>query len=207
VKWKLIKKAAPPVGGTYKDWKGQLADEGGHQCVYCTIHEAGFGGYRNFHVEHFRPRRHFPLLTDQYGNLFYACAICNSLKGDDWPCGSRLGPHIACYPDPSRTSYADVLGVRWTTGRALGRTRAGRFVLERLYLNRPQLVMERRAFSLQRALLREAAAVRGLIERPIGPTRKNGKKLTEVIRLFETGMRLMAKYNRVRPYLAADVNR
>jgi hypothetical protein len=203
VKWRLIVKGVAPPQGTYHDWKALLAVEAEHQCVYCTIHEAGFGGYRNFHVEHFRPKRRFPNLENDYANLFYACAVCNSLKGDDWPCGKRLGMSLFCYPDPSRTNYQDMFLVNWAKGRVRGRTRAGRFVVERLYLNRPQLMMERRAFALQRSILREAAGIRRLA---IRLTTRDAAMVSSAIQLLERGMQLMAKYSRVRPYEPADVN-
>src|SRR5688500_18636223 len=103
-------KTPPPESGTYQDWKALLADEGAHQCVYCAITEASFGGIRNFHVEHFRPKSLFQDLVNAFKNLFYACAICNVFKGDDWkePCGEQ---HHMGYLDPSVVDYSDILDV------------------------------------------------------------------------------------------------
>ena len=65
--WKRVpkEKSNQPAKGTYSDWKVDLSKEGFHQCVYCTITEHSFGGIRNFHVEHFKPKSVFPELLNQ----------------------------------------------------------------------------------------------------------------------------------------------
>lgn len=72
--WKRIPKenSSQPSTGTYKDWKELLSVEGFHQCVYCSISEAEFGGIRNFHVEHYKPKSlpAFASLVNTYTNLF-----------------------------------------------------------------------------------------------------------------------------------------
>lgn len=143
MKWQLIDKTAVqiPTGGTYSQWKPQLAREGGSRCVYCCIPESKFGGSRNFHVEHYRPKSIFPKLTNEYGNLFYACGICNIFKSDDWPADHQLGSYTrAAYPDPSLVNYSDFLNVDEPSGMVESQTFTGRYVIERLHLNRPQMV-------------------------------------------------------------------
>src|SRR5690606_2049579 len=106
----------PKHGSKYSDWKPELAREGFHQCVYCTISDASFGGIRNFHVEHYKPKglAQFAHLENDFSNLFYACAICNTFKSDDWtdPVDDYS---VGCYPDPSKKSYAELFNVDYSS--------------------------------------------------------------------------------------------
>lgn len=140
MRWQIIRKQVPdPMpGGTYRNWKDALREEGGKRCVYCAIPEACFGGPYNYHVEHFEPKSKAPDRTNDWMNLFYACAICNVFKGNDWPNATR----IVAYPDPSVIDYETVFqrNEDGTIG-AVGAT--GKYMIERLYLNRPQLCLTR----------------------------------------------------------------
>jgi len=153
--WKRIVKnrAQFPTTGTYRDWKPALAMEGERRCVYCCIHEAHFGGPRNYHVEHYRPQSKFAHLTNSYENLFYVCSICNSFKGDDWPCEPEEGCYVkAFYPDPSSVNYGDLLFHDSETGEVRSNSVTGRYLVERLFINRPQMVINRRVLELGRQL-------------------------------------------------------
>jgi hypothetical protein len=144
--WRRIPKenSRQPATGSYEDWKELLAEEGAFQCVYCAINESRLGGTRIFHVEHYRPKSKFPELANIFVNLFYACPICNTFKGDDWPSEPVEDHAVVAYPDPGRVDYNDVVSIDKNTGLVEGRNSAGRYVVERLYLNRPQLILERR---------------------------------------------------------------
>jgi hypothetical protein len=145
MEWKKISKTAAPATGTYRDWKSVLAIEASYQCVYCCIHESKFGGQRNFHVEHFRPKSIFPLLENSYGNLFYACGICNSFKGNDWPNEPVANDFSKiAYPDPSTVCYGELFEIKKDTGIVYSKFLAGNYIVERLYLNRPQMITLRR---------------------------------------------------------------
>ncbi|WP_423736526.1 HNH endonuclease [Chitinophaga caseinilytica] len=145
--WKRIPKevSIPPTTGVYSDWKPQLSVEGFHHCVYCTISEANFGGIRNFHVEHLRPKgdSRFRGLENDYSNLFYACAICNTFKSDDWPNDPIESFNIAFYPDPSKVDYSDLFELTGA-GEVLGKNFTATYLVSKIYLNRPQLVLDRK---------------------------------------------------------------
>jgi uncharacterized protein (TIGR02646 family) len=147
VKWFLVTKEKDkfPTNGTYKDWKPLLRKEGKQQCVYCAIKEAIFGGYRNFHVEHFKPKSKFKDLENDYSNLFYVCSICNAFKGNDWPEGvdEQKHPDVYAYPSPAVHDYATFLAVD-AHGAVVSNQPAGSYLIERVYLNRPQLMRMRR---------------------------------------------------------------
>ena len=149
MKWRRIPKeeAIQPSKGSYRDWKEILAKEGFHQCVYCAIPEASFGGIRNFHVEHYKPKSKFKHLMNDIRNLFYACSVCNTFKGNDW--SEPLDDHSTpSYPDPSRVDYSDLFSINWESGVVEGRYIASKYVVEKSYLNRNQLILERRSRGL-----------------------------------------------------------
>jgi hypothetical protein len=207
VRWRRIPKdrSAQPSNGTYKDWKVLLAQEGFHQCVYCAISETSFGGTRNFHVEHFRPKAIFVALENAFANLFYACSICNGFKGDDWrdPCDAL---ETACYVSPASWEYADLLRADASDHLAVSDHVAGRFMIERLYLNRPQLIMERR---LSAADIRLREIDRELTELSLLVRRRPRAKAKYVL-LLEAFRRIALALAAARagiPYEEADIRR
>jgi uncharacterized protein (TIGR02646 family) len=153
--WLRIDKKATvvPTTGTYQLWKSLLADEGKYQCVYCCINESQFGGFRNFHVEHFRPKSLFRNLENDFSNLFYACGVCNSFKGNDWPNEPTPDEYEkAFYPNPSELDYSSLLRIEFPSGLVASNHYTGRYLIERLHLNRPYSITVRRFKSLNSAL-------------------------------------------------------
>lgn len=142
MRWQRIDKESTvwPTEGGYRDWKEMLREEGGYRCVYCCIPEPSFGGYRNFHVEHFRPKKPFVDRVNDYGNLFYACAVCNAFKSNDWP--AEPDRETPSYLDPSQVDLDDVFSVDGD-GMVAGNCVAAKYMVERLNLNRRQLQFER----------------------------------------------------------------
>lgn len=146
MRWPVLKDVVrlQPEMGTWRDWKTRIADDCSARCVYCAIPESRFGGSRNFHIEHFRPKARFPSFENAISNLYLACAVCNVLKCDDWPGAPRRNHSTAAYPDPARTDYNILLSLSPSTHEVTSRTVAGKYLIERLLLNRAQLVLERR---------------------------------------------------------------
>jgi hypothetical protein len=153
VQWPILlaKARTQPVAGRWHQWKQEVADHCCGQCVYCAIHEARFGGIRNFHVEHFRPKNRFPKLENDINNLYLACGICNVLKGDDWPCEPAADHSLATYADPAVTDYNILLIVSPVTHEVSASTFSGKYIIERILLNRAQLVLERRLAAMLKA--------------------------------------------------------
>ncbi len=207
MEWRRIPKEASnrPTTGSYRDWKPHLAEEAKHQCVYCAIHDASFGGIRNFHVEHFRPRSKFVDLTDDYANLFFACAICNTFKGNDWPNGSKDNDiSLAGYVNPSRRCYGDFLSVDRESHMAKSIVSAGIYMIEKLYLNRPQLILERRAAAVRARLDEHCDAEKSFrdVDDPVrsGVVNRFRSCLIDALRAYKDGAMLPR-------YSAADVTR
>lgn len=144
--YKLVNKdpKKQPSTGVYSDWKPQISDECHKHCVYCTIHESNWGGMDHYHIDHFRPKSKaaFASLINDICNLFYACPVCNRFKSDDWPADPDL--NIVSYPDPSITDYSKIFDINTATYTISGKNVSANYVVTRLYLNRPQLVYERR---------------------------------------------------------------
>lgn len=141
-----------PTTGRWNDWKHSIADYCEGQCVYCAIHEGRFGGIRNFHIEHFRPKMRFPALENAIANLYLACGICNVLKCDDWPAEPTTDHSVAAYLDPSVVDYNTVFSMSVPSYEVSSTTMAGRYVIQRILLNRAQLILERRLSATLSAL-------------------------------------------------------
>jgi hypothetical protein len=147
-KWARIDKShsLKPQQGTYQDWKPHLAEEGNGRCVYCAILDVELGGQRNFHVEHYKPksRPEFAHLINDYENLFYACALCNTFKSDSWFQANDGDWSVIHYPNPSLYNYGDFFEISDDVFTLTGNHLVGTFLIQRLHLNRFQLIHFRR---------------------------------------------------------------
>lgn len=126
-----------PQHKKYQDYKRYLREDFIYRCVYCTIHENENGGPRNFCVEHFRPKATFAHLETNYGNLLYACPVCNSFKLDDWPSDDPIRDGKG-YIDPCEHDYDEHFELN-EQDELVGLSGVGRYMIERLHLNRGQL--------------------------------------------------------------------
>lgn len=198
MKWRLVDKKSvkAPTTGVYGDWKPQLAQEAECQCVYCCIHEANFGGIRNFHVEHYKPQSKFPALKNTYNNLFYACGVCNVFKSNDWPNELANGDFSQIgYPDPSQVEYGQFLTVDPYSGVVNSESVTGKYIIERLHLNRPHLIGLRAWSELVRRLEQVNDDFRVLIDAGIP-----GQESEAVMRTLHAINSLMLQLTKVRPY-------
>ena len=159
--WILVsRERVQPCSGTYSDWKEPISVDCRGRCIYCSISEAEYGGIDHFHIEHFRPKslKQFAHLENVIENLFLACAICNRFKSDDWkePTDEDLGSQ-SVYLDPSAVDYHQHIRLKIGTALLEGTTIAGRFLVDRLFLNRQQLIAIRR-LTLVSAAIAEVAS-------------------------------------------------
>jgi len=147
VNWYLIikDKSKQPETGIYSDWKEQIAEECFYQCIYCSIHEVQFGGIDHYHIEHYKPKSldKFKELENDIMNLFYSCPICNRFKSNDWP-NDADDLETVSYPDPSEYNYNNLFEIDEDNYKVIGKHISTSYMTERLYLNRPQLIYERR---------------------------------------------------------------
>lgn len=199
MKWRIIDKkgAKAPAAGDYRSWKPQLAAEAELQCVYCCIHESQFGGIRNFHVDHYKPQSKFPELKNEYSNLFFACGICNSFKSDDWPAelinGDLTKPG---YPCPAEVDYGGFLHIDESTGEVAGDDVTGRYLVERLHLNRGHIVALRVMSVLFGRLDHCQKQIKEMLERKEIPDQLKDDVIGMLLRMND----VLGRYAAIRPY-------
>ena len=208
MKWFRIpkEKTAFPTTKHYWEWKENLAKEGLDQCVYCAINVTPFGGIRNFHVEHYKPKSlpQFKSLEHDFKNTFFACSICNCFKGNDWPNDPSDALNIKAYPDPSQFDYS--LLFSFTEDYKLtSNTVTGKYLIEKLFLNRPQLILERRTYYLMRSLKEEFLKLKNWYKLLQDKGAKDEK--TELIIAASEAVILLADQRFVTPYEAKDIQK
>lgn len=103
------------------------------RCGYCGVTETESGG--ELELDHFRPRSHSG--QDTPDNLVYACPTCNHFKGDYWP-PSGAGPDLMLLHLQQDDLSAHIGSL--PDGRLNGLTKRGWFHIQRLRLNRAQLI-------------------------------------------------------------------
>lgn len=206
MRWFRINKTAPAETKHYRAWKLDLAVEGGNQCVYCCIHEGMFGGIRNYHVEHYRPKSKFAGLEHAYENLFYACAICNVFKSDSWLALPNDPNDWTCkhFPDPSVVDFGAMLRIQERNHHVVSDFVAGKFLIERLHLNRPQLVIARRAKYVYEKLSSLSAQLEVRANKVEGHSKEDSDLLKEVIAVLRKMVQVLARTPESRPYVQAD---
>jgi HNH endonuclease len=205
--WKLIVKDAKkqPAKGTYSDWKKQISEECFYQCVYCSIHEAQFGGVNNYHIDHFRPKSIFAKLENDILNLFYACPICNRFKSDDWPAEPDL--NIVSYPDPSKIDYSGLFNLK-NDFEIEGKYIASQYLVLRLFLNRAQLIMERREEIKVRVATALMKDLSDLIDKVGEEDAKEAfEALKEIDRIKNSIQELSERRRKIRPYELKDIRK
>jgi hypothetical protein len=125
----------------------QVRQRANFACEYCGVTETDSGGQLT--VDHYRPRTQGG--GDELGNMLYCCYRCNLYKGDYWPAKPEDLPLWNPRLDP-RENHLLLLA----DGTLYPISASGRFTLQRLRLNRPELVDYR---LLQTAQSNEAAVL------------------------------------------------
>jgi hypothetical protein len=116
----------------------------GGRCGYCGVFETSVGG--ELEMDHFHPSAAGG--SDEIENLVYACTACNRFKGDYAPAGDA--PESLRLLHPRRDNVREHIE-ETAPGRLVGITPRGWFHIQRLHLNRTQLVEMRRLHRVTRA--------------------------------------------------------
>lgn len=126
----------PPSYADYRSYKQFLRIEFNHQCAYCEIREAEDGGSQKFHIDHYKPKNHFPLEINIYSNLFYCCSTCNCFKGSFWPTFIQkfLGKFILNPCDHDFDKNYDRMNAEWEA-----KSKTATWNIDRLRLNAPKI--------------------------------------------------------------------
>ena len=109
-------------------------ERAGFACEYCGVTETDAAGLLT--LDHFQPSSQNG--PDTLSNLVYCCSRCNQYKADYWP---RSAEEPALWNPRHETAETHFVLIADGTLYAL--TPTGRFTLQRLRLNRPQLVAHR----------------------------------------------------------------
>jgi hypothetical protein len=116
-------------------------------CILFNTRNALGGGIDHYHIDHFRPQSKFEDLVNEITNLYHCCPICNKFKSNDWK-NEPNDLNTICYPDPSDYNYTELFYLDTNKFTLEGKYLASSYLINRLYLNRPQLVYERREIFL-----------------------------------------------------------
>jgi uncharacterized protein (TIGR02646 family) len=119
----------------YTSYKTFLREDFNKRCGYCDERDVIYGGVRVFHIDHFRPQKHFPHRENDYNNLVYACPYCNGGKSDDWPSGTEEHSVLEGrgYIDPCDTDFNNHFE-RHNNGRIRPKTDVGNYMFKQLKL-------------------------------------------------------------------------
>jgi hypothetical protein len=147
---RIIRGSDPGPVTKYGDYKPYLQLLFRSRCAYCISHEEKLGGYDAMEVDHFRPwgRTEFKHLKKEWANLYYACRGCNLHKSNHWPTTDQESRGLRfidpCNEDPDDhirlTRHLKTGELSWL--RPL--TPVGRYTIDKIRLNRKQLVDIRR---------------------------------------------------------------
>lgn len=154
---RIVRKEMPPkMTGRdgYLSAREHLRRDFDHRCAYCMIHEQQMGGMEAFAIDHFHPRGKGGSIND-YANLYWSCAGCNRIKGDNWPTPTETARGCR-FADPCMEQDYGVHFVENLVGNLMPRTPCGEYHVGTLRLNRPPRVERRRERNEFNARLVEA---------------------------------------------------
>jgi HNH endonuclease len=143
------------------------------RCGYCGVSEQDAGA--ELTVDHFQPGSRGGL--DESENWVYCCHACNEFKGDFWqPDSTKRILH------PIREDVKAHL-TEQIDGTLVANNNTAAFHIERLNLNRPQLV----AFRLERRLSQAARDTQADLLKRLQELENQLQSLTEQIERLEKG--------------------
>ena len=107
---------------SYRSYKKFLKLDFNKRCGYCDEADHWGGGWRNFDIDHFKPKNNndfpwFNKLEHCYKNLVYSCFYCNNAKSNKWknidgfidPCSDEYDKHL-CRNDRGKIEYKTLQG-------------------------------------------------------------------------------------------------
>jgi len=211
MKWTIINKNStkrPASVSEYGKYRPELRLEAKEKCVYCAIHENSLGGSDSFHIEHYKPKSKFSNLEKDFNNLFYACAICNRFKSNDWPKEPNKTLSYPAYPDPKSVNYNSLFELD-ENGVLHGKNPASKYIIAKIVLNRPQLINERKESKLRDRLNEVITILPDLASRILAVERSEERDdlLNEYITLSAEMVSFQNKEFKVSKYRPSEIKR
>lgn len=114
-----------------------VVERAGGRCEYCLIHQ-DLGGFPHL-IDHIISRKHGG--TSSFGNLAYACVLCNRHKGSDISAIDYSGQMVRLF-NPRRDRWHDHFRIDGATIQPL--TCIGEATARLLRMNAAERVVERR---------------------------------------------------------------
>lgn len=143
---KPIRRSTVEARERYSEYREDLKRDFNGSCGYCDDSDQRTDRIC-FHIDHFAPKKIFPELKVTYTNLVYSCRFCNMRKSDHWIGNDSTIHHNGKkgFIDPCSDEYDKHLE-RDSTGKIMGKTELGRYIINRLCLNliRHQLLWKAR---------------------------------------------------------------
>lgn len=119
----------------HPDIKAALAKETSGKCMYC---EGYIGAVSYSHIEHFRPKKTYPIKTFEWENLGLGCQVCNTNKNNAF---DETLPYVnPYYEDPD--DFFIFMGTMVLQKPGCSR---GENMISQLKLNRGELMEQRKA--------------------------------------------------------------
>jgi hypothetical protein len=125
-----------------KALRDRVARQARYRCGYCLTQESIVG--TPMEIEHIVPEALGGLTIED--NLWLACSLCNDHKGDRIAAPDPFSGEIVRLFDPRHQVWADHFAWADEGARIVGLTLVGRATIMGLNLNRPTLVVARRAW-------------------------------------------------------------
>ena len=152
---RIVRSPDPGPLNHYRAYKPHLQTLFRCRCAYCLSHEQKMGQFAAMEVDHFKPkgRPEFAHLEHEWTNLYYCCRICNQHKSNRWPTDQQMREGLRfvdpCEEDPDE-HFRLCLHPRhdelcWLTPL----TPAARYTIEKIRLNRDQLIQIRRSLAAE----------------------------------------------------------
>lgn len=116
------------------DLRQQVRERAKGACEFCRVTEADCGG--ELTIDHYQPQSQGG--NDTLENLIYSCSRCNLYKADYW----STTPEQLVLWNPRTETFATHF-IESEQGQLFPLTAVGSFSLQRLRLNRPQLIQSR----------------------------------------------------------------
>ncbi|MGH7137987.1 MAG: HNH endonuclease signature motif containing protein [Pirellulales bacterium] len=106
----LSRRHGPSDYADYRSYRPWLRDEFAFRCVYCLVREQWGRATGEFDLDHFVPQVNEPYEPAEYGNMLYACRVCNLRKGTGQvpdPSQVLTAEAARVYPDGTMVALSD----------------------------------------------------------------------------------------------------
>lgn len=207
---RIIRSADPGPFSDHKEYKSYLRPLFRHRCAYCLSHEKRMGGFDAMEVDHFRPtgRPKFAQLRLAWANLYYCCRRCNQHKWRKWPNAEDLEHGLRfvdpCEEDPDEHFRLTRDGSGNEDGEVASETPPGRYSIEKIRLNRQQLIDIRLDIAREERAAREHLnLIDGLIS-SLGAPAQSAFGIAELEELREQASKSLEEIQALRPFPLAE---